>query len=202
MNIYAVGSNPASLNFGGDLTAGELVTTELKLYVKRDPGYAYSTIQISSDNLSQTAQSSSWVNATADTVGSDTVITLGGTDTFNSTNSEVGKAVSRAGVFIGVIASNTSNTATILGVTGVTAAAAIYTIYTVGELWVANDNGSNAPGTYRKVLQGAMDVPGIPSTIDDNTVYPIWVKGTVPLPINATNYAENVIKVSATEFLA
>ena len=192
-NIYAVGAAPITINFGGVVSPGTPVTTETKIYLKRDPGYVYGSIQISSDNLTQTPQSAVWVGATI----AGGVITLAGANTFNAVNSEVGKAVNRDGVFLGEVVSNTSTTATLTSTT-TNATAAEFTFYTVGELLIAPD-AAGVPGTYAKVLQGGMG--SLPATITTDTVYPVWVKGTVPVPGAPANYSENIIKVAATEYL-
>jgi hypothetical protein len=215
-----------SVSFGGNLNAGVDVTNGAggigsPLYLQRDPAYDYTNIQVYVDNLSQKLTSSTYTGVTFSS-GTGTITT-----NFSGLNSEVGKAVNdENGQFLGTIISNTSEAVTpgsfVLGSvlendfnapvanTYTNAVAQQISVFSIGEFWIANDDGtSTAPyisgGHYafRKVLQGGADGAGvgIPTTIDTDDVYQIWVKATIPLPTEAQNYVSNVLRVSATEYL-
>lgn len=203
--IYALGSSPLSVNFGGDNTAGTLVTTEKLIYLKADVGYVYDTCQIYSDNLTQKLQSADFTG-----VNITNGVSTNAQCTFPATNSEVGKAVNVNGVFIGIITENTLQDFTCAYDTNLTTPAAnIYdatgaavSVYTVGEFALAVDS-TGVAGPYRKVLQNYTSNPdSLPTTFTENDTIGIWVKATVPLPTAAMNYSENVLRVAATEYLA
>lgn len=220
--VFCLGSNTKSINFGGAVQVGDPVDSATLVFVSKDADYEYTDMQFYVDNLSQKLSSSSYLNATI----SAGVLTLTEAPWFPGVNSEVGKAVNDYnGNFIGTIKSNDTNSAVLYAPevnsstlaysdgaqTVDTGAQHTVTVYSVGEFFLANADFAAADyagktyldaGPYRKVLQGGVDSPGIPADLNSQTVYPIWVRGIIKVPENATNYAENVLRVAATEYLA
>lgn len=204
--IYALGPAPLSINFGGGSSgiAGDLITSSKLVYIKADDGYAYDTVQIYSDNLTQKLQITS-VSGVDITNGEST----NGVCDFPAVNSEKGKAVNVNGVYIGIITSNTVADFTCAYGTDMTtpaanafdATAAEVSIYTVGEFALARDI-LGTPGAYRKVLQNYLGNPdGFATEFTPADVIGIWISAVVPLPENAMNYTESVLRIAATEYL-
>jgi hypothetical protein len=205
--IIAYGASTLNVNFGGNYAALHETTSFANVYLKREAGYSYENIQIYSDNITQSLTESSLTATFVAGVGTRAA------GTFDAVDSEVGLAVNVNGVYIGTISSNTTTAFTIFDeVTGITSthagAAESVTIYPVGEFWISNTSTTDSAQQYRRVLQGGMDsgVTGgsssvVPAQITTDAVYKLWLQATVPLPSTARNYTENILRVSASEYL-
>lgn len=177
--LHAVPVDTLAMYFGG--VAGANVTKTSTIYVKRTTDFEYTSLQISSDDVSLFP----YHTATPD------VVFTGGVGTGFvglPIDGLVGKACNHAGAFRGIITANTETTVTIDAVyTGVAASAEIYNL---GSLEFSL-NGS----TYAKVLP-LTDLVGATITV------PVYVRDTINIPAVAINYPSNIIKVSGIEFIA
>lgn len=177
--LHAVPTDALAMYFGG--TAGETVTKVTKLYLRRSTDFEYTTLQVSSDDISLQPYHTS-------TAGIVFAAGVGTGFTGLVIDSLVGKAVNHAGVFRGLVIANTETTVTINSAYNGLAATA--EIYNVGSLEFSIDNV-----TFSKVLPVA-------DLVESAVVVSIYVRDTVNVPAAAINYPSNIIKVSGIEFIA
>ena len=177
--IHAVPVDTLAMYFGG--VSGSNVTKEATIYIKRDANYEYTLLQVSSDDTSLFPYHQTITN----------VVFTGGVGTGFAglpVNGLIGKAVNHAGVFCGIIVSNTATAITLnVAYTGADATAEIYNI---GSLTFSSDNTNFVP------------VLGLPDLAGAVSIAAVYVRDTLNIPAVAINYPSNIIKVSGVEYIA
>lgn len=177
--IHAVPIDTLAMYFGG--TVGQNVTKTAQIFVRRSTEFEYSSLQISSDDVSLFPYHTS----------TDKVIFTNGVGAGFSAlpiNGLVGKACSHGGSFKGIVISNTETTVTITeDYSGVAATAEIFNI---GSLEFSLDNT-----TFKPVVE-LPDMTGATVSIG------VYVKDTLNIPAVAVNYPSNIIKVAGIEYIA
>ena len=177
--IHLVPTDTLAMYFGGSV--GAQVTKNASIYIIRDDVFEYSLLQVSSDDVSLFP----YHTATANVVFSSGVgsgfagLPVGGL---------VGKALNHAGIFRGLVVSNTENTVTIDN--GYSAISDTAEIYNVGSLQFSLDGSTYAPVVHPNDLTGS-----------SKSVL-VYVRDTLNIPAVAINYPANIIKVSGVEYIA
>lgn len=177
--VHAVPTDTLAMYFGGAVS--ESVTKQSSIFLKREAGFEYTALQVSSDDTSLYPFHST-VDGAVFSAGVGTGFTA------LPVNGLIGKAVNHNGQFKGCIISNTETTVTLD--TAYTGGAAMAELYNVGSLQFSIDGVS-----WKKVIHPA-DLTGA------SLVTEIKFRDTLKIPAAAINYPSTIIKVSGIEFIA
>lgn len=178
--IHAVPTDTIAMYFGG--VAGENVTKQSSIFLKRPEGFEYTALQVTSDDSSLFPYHAS----------TDAVVFNNGVGTGFAglpAGGLKGKAVNHNGIFRGVITDNTESTVTID--TTYTGAAAAAEIYNIGSLLFSTNGTTYAPVVHPTDMTAAVE-----------QVREIFFKDTVKIPAAAVNYPSIMLKVSGVEYIA
>lgn len=178
--IHAIPTETLAMYFGG--TAGDTVTKQGSIYIKRDEGFEYTALQVASDDTSLFPYHTS----------ADTVAFTGGVGTGFSglpAGGLKGKAVNHNGIFVGIITDNTTSQITLD--TAYTGASSSAEIYNVGSLQFSLDGNTWKPVVYPADMTAAVE-----------SVKEVFFKDTIKIPTAAINYPSTIIKVSGIEYIA